>query len=102
MNDLFESGNYYHVYNRAIGGEKLFLEKENYEYFLFKWQEFINPIADIYAYCLMPNHFHFLLKLKWLPSRAYAGANLQGGVLKIKIITFFFFIPYSWHCVSFL
>lgn len=77
MNILFESGNYYHVYNRAIGDERLFLDKENYEYFLFKWQEFINPIANVYAYCLMSNHFHFLLKVKWFPTQA--GANLQGS-----------------------
>ena len=24
----------------------------------------MNGVADVYAYCLMPNHFHFLVKIK--------------------------------------
>ncbi|MCF6359136.1 MAG: transposase [Cyclobacteriaceae bacterium] len=55
---------YYHIYNRANGNENLFRSDENYEYFLKKWGEYISDIADTYAYCLMPNHFHFLIKTK--------------------------------------
>ena len=54
----------YHIYNRANGAEMLFLSEENYEYFLTKFKAYILPIADVFAYCLMPNHFHFLLRLK--------------------------------------
>lgn len=54
----------YHVYNRAHGNEKLFVENMNYYFFLKKFKEYIHPIADIYSYCLMPNHFHVLLKIK--------------------------------------
>ena len=59
-----ESDNYYHIFNRAIGNEKLFLNEENYIYFLKKFKEYINPIANIYSYVLMPNHFHFLIEIK--------------------------------------
>ena len=54
----------YHVYNHANGNEKLFLSDENYHYFLKKYYEYVHPIADIFCYCLMPNHFHFLIRIK--------------------------------------
>lgn len=55
---------YYHVYNRANGLENIFVEERNFDFFLDKWKLYINPIADSYAWCLMPNHFHFLVKIK--------------------------------------
>lgn len=55
---------FYHVYNRANGNEKLFLTDDNYIYFLKQWKKYISPIAETYAYCLLPNHFHFLIKTK--------------------------------------
>ena len=57
-------GDVYHVYNKAVGSELLFRTSLDYEYFLKKMSRFILPIANIYAYCLIPNHFHVLLKLK--------------------------------------
>jgi putative transposase len=54
----------YHVYNRANGSEKLFLSKENYRFFLEKYRLYTDPIADTFCYCLMPNHFHFLIRIK--------------------------------------
>ena len=57
---------FYHIYNRANGREKLFLNDNNYTYFLKKYHFYITPIADTFAYCLMPNHFHFLVRVKQL------------------------------------
>ncbi len=54
----------YHIYNHAIGQENLFRTDENYRYFLKKYQKYINPVANTFAYCLMPNHFHFLIQIK--------------------------------------
>lgn len=54
----------YHVYNRAHGRDKLFLNIGNYEYFMYLIRDYVTPLADIYCYCLMPNHFHFILKMK--------------------------------------
>ncbi|RXK50930.1 hypothetical protein [Aquirufa rosea] len=54
----------YHVYNRGINKARIFKEFRNYRFFLSKYQKYISPIADTYAYCLLGNHFHFLLKLK--------------------------------------
>ena len=55
---------FYHIYNHANGYENLFWKEENYFYFLKRYANFITPIADTYAYCLMPNHFHFVLRIK--------------------------------------
>ncbi|HPQ22570.1 MAG TPA: hypothetical protein PK147_11990 [Saprospiraceae bacterium] len=59
-----QSSNFYHIFNRANGFENLFRKRENYQFFLNKWDKYISPIADTYCYCLMPNHFHFLIRIK--------------------------------------
>lgn len=60
----FEPNTFYHIFSRATGDEKLFKNEENYRFFLTKFKKYINPIAETYAYCLLPNHFHFLVKIK--------------------------------------
>lgn len=55
---------FYHIFNRAHSHQKAFLEEENYLYFLKKYKQYISPYADTYAYCLLPNHFHFLIRTK--------------------------------------
>jgi putative transposase len=59
-----EFGCYYHIYNRGNNREKLFYEPWNYTHFLNLYVKYIHPIADTYAYCLMGNHFHFLVRIK--------------------------------------
>lgn len=59
-----QSGSYYHIYNHANGNEDLFREEKNYSYFLEKYSKYIDPIANTLAYCLMPNHFHLLVRIK--------------------------------------
>ncbi len=56
-----EHGNIYHVFNRGNNKQRIFISPENYPYFLGKVQEYLLPICDLLAYCLMPNHFHFLV-----------------------------------------
>ena len=56
--------NFYHIFNHANGNENLFRNHNNYVYFLRRFVYFTAPVADTYAYCLMPNHFHFLVKIK--------------------------------------
>jgi len=62
--DTLEPGRYYHIYNRGINGCDLFTEENNYAYFLNLYEKYIDPIADTFAWVLMPNHFHLLVRLK--------------------------------------
>ena len=55
---------FYHIYNHANDPEHLFRSNENYHYFLRQWTKYIEPVAATYAYCLMPNHIHFLIRTK--------------------------------------
>jgi putative transposase len=74
----------YHIYNRGNSGEPLFREERNYRYFLKLYAHYIEPIAETFAYCLLNNHFHFLVRIKdcqsYPPSRAFA--NLFGTYTK--------------------
>jgi putative transposase len=59
-----EYGNFYHIYNRGINSCNLYLENTNYEYFLRLYEDHISPVAHTYAWVLMKNHFHFLVRIK--------------------------------------
>lgn len=52
----------FHVYNRGNQQQKIFFRRENYLYFLQKIRYHVVPLCDVLAYCLMPNHFHLLIK----------------------------------------
>lgn len=57
-------GQTYHIYNRGNNRENLFVEPRNYPYFLNLYAKHILPIAETYAYCLLPNHFHFAIRTR--------------------------------------
>jgi len=59
-----ETNKYYHLYNRSNNRELLFRERENYIHFLTKYRKYLEEYLDTLAYCLMPNHFHFLIYVK--------------------------------------
>ncbi|GLR15828.1 hypothetical protein [Portibacter lacus] len=60
----FDHDNVYHIYNRSIQEALLFQDNSDYTYFLKKYKEYLSPYFATYAYCLIPNHFHFLVKIK--------------------------------------
>lgn len=82
-NLIFSEGEFYHIYSRGIEKRKIFLSDKNYKRFVFllytanstepvhlsnyQGNSLMDiprgePIVDIGAWCLMPNHFHLILR----------------------------------------
>jgi REP element-mobilizing transposase RayT len=57
-------GHYYHIFNRGNNGEDLFRSPDNYLHFLRLYETHIEPIADTFAWVLLRNHFHLLVRIK--------------------------------------
>jgi len=88
----FANSEYYHIYNRGVDKRKVFLGEKDYFRFLLCMREFNCPdpigslefrdrlrkkglpIVGIIAYCLNPNHYHFILK-----------QNLDGGISRFML-----------------
>ena len=58
---------YYHFYNRGNNRQAVFFEIDNYWYFLKGIKQYLCPFVDVLAYCLMPTHYHILVRVKHLP-----------------------------------
>jgi REP element-mobilizing transposase RayT len=59
-----EEGKYYHVFNRGNNGDNLFYKAENYKFFLRKLDEYLSSQIEVFAFCLLPNHFHLLVGVR--------------------------------------
>jgi putative transposase len=56
-------GHYYHVYNRGVERRRIFASEENYLFLLRRVKAYLADEAlAVIAYCLMPNHYHLLLR----------------------------------------
>jgi putative transposase len=74
----FVQGHFYHIYNRGVGRQPIFREGENYLFLLRRVKQYASSLdVAVIAYCLMPNHYHFLLRQDgpqpagWLPQRVF-------------------------------
>lgn len=56
-------GSIYHIYNRGVNKGLIFFNEKNYRYYIYKMAYYFQEKASILAYCLMPNHFHLLIKV---------------------------------------
>ena len=70
------AGEYYHIYNRGNAKDNIFLDEADFQFFLLRLKQNLGlekkvnrhfrPLSpdsfSIIAYCLMPNHFHLLVK----------------------------------------
>ena len=84
--EKFAIGEYYHCYNRGVDKRNIFLDKDDFDYFLDIVEIFnqteslggmhvyrypvnyramkngeVSPLVSLMTYCLNKNHFHFLL-----------------------------------------
>ncbi len=54
---------FFHLYNRGVDKQPIFFSDYYYALFLELTRRYHDPSGmSILAYCLMPNHFHFLVK----------------------------------------
>jgi REP element-mobilizing transposase RayT len=59
----FHQGHYYHIFNRGANKELIFRDTDNYRFLLSEVKQYSLMLqVAIIAYCLMPNHYHFLLR----------------------------------------
>jgi len=65
---LTYQGGFYHLYNRGLNKQKIFHHHKDYEKLLGKLSSLLLE-GDwvIYAYCLMPNHYHLLVEERKTP-----------------------------------
>jgi REP element-mobilizing transposase RayT len=58
----FTNESFYHIYNRGTEKRDIFLQNYDYFQFIKLLRKYKNNLVEIICYCLMPNHFHLLLK----------------------------------------
>ncbi|HRQ37929.1 MAG TPA: transposase [Chloroflexota bacterium] len=59
----FVPGHYYHIYNRGAHRLSIFREPENYLFILRLLKQYLQELdLTIIVYCLMPNHYHLLIR----------------------------------------
>ena len=59
----YSPGAIYHIYNRGAGRQSIFYEDENYRYLLSLIKDSLAELqVTLLAYCLLPNHYHWLVR----------------------------------------
>lgn len=60
----FEVGHYYHLFNRGNNRGRIFFDENDYAFFLRRVSRYLSPVVDVVAYCLMPTHYHILIRVR--------------------------------------
>ena len=53
----------YHIFNRGNNHQTVFLDPADYDLFLDKIKFYLLSVSDLFAYALLPNHYHLLLRI---------------------------------------
>ncbi|WP_294964571.1 transposase [uncultured Flavobacterium sp.] len=61
--EVLQKDCYYHIYNRGINGTNIFENDSHKIYFLRQLAKYSGDKISIFAYCLMNNHFHLVIRL---------------------------------------
>jgi len=62
--EVLVEDSFYHIYNCGNNKENIFIEEQNYVYFLKLVKKHLSKTFDVLTYCLLKNHFHLLIKTK--------------------------------------
>ncbi len=57
----FDTGNLYHIFNQGNNKDQVYIDNEDYYFFLRLIRKDLLPVSEILAYSLMPNHFHIMI-----------------------------------------
>lgn len=56
-------GGFFHIFNRGVGRQLIFHKNRDFEFYLNRLEQARKEKgAEVFAYCLMPNHVHLLVK----------------------------------------
>jgi len=59
----FQPGSFFHIYNHAAQNSLLFRDDQDYRICLNLMKEYLGgPDISVVAFCLMPNHYHILIR----------------------------------------
>lgn len=61
--ETLEKDHFYHIYNRGINRSNIFSNDENKCYFLKQYQKYLSENISTFAYCLLQNHFHLVIRI---------------------------------------
>lgn len=85
----FEPHKVYHIYNRGNNKQPIFFNNDNYQLFYEKLIKTIKPYCEILGWCLMPNHFHFLVattETSCSDKLGFAGKTMQVLPYRIGVL----------------
>lgn len=79
----------YHIYNRGNNKQPIFFNHDNYIFFIKKVREQLAPCSEIICYCLMPNHFHFIIlanEKSVVERKSFGGKPMQEFAYRLGIL----------------